>query len=325
MDKELLDKLKDLSKKEITLEKLCNMLGLSNLEVLGLIKELEKEGLNISKIAKDDGIHILNKGDVNEFNDNHYKFGTDEYNEFKFAVISDTRLGSTSQQLSILNDIYKKANELGIKHVFHCGNISEGLYPLTSEYAPTLFVSDTIMQANYIVQNYPFVEGIKTYFLLGTKDITHLKKKQIDIGKIISESREDMIYLGIDRCNIEIDKVKLDLRNVKGKKTYTVSYRAQKIIDALRSEDIPDIMIYGGLLQMESFKYRGVRLISSPSVVATTNEMFNNENNNTVGNWFITIVTNKKGELVKVIPTAATYYSTDKLDYQKSKVLRGEQ
>ena len=38
-------------------------------------------------------------------------FKTDENNEFKFVVISDTRIGSKSQQLSILNDIYEKAEK----------------------------------------------------------------------------------------------------------------------------------------------------------------------------------------------------------------------
>ena len=111
------------------------------------------------------------------------------------------------------------------------------------------------------------------------------------------------------------------MRCVKAKKTYTVSYRAQKMIDAMRSEDIPNIMLYGGLLQMESFNYRNVRLISAPSCCASTNEMINNEHNNIVGNWFVTVKFDAKGNIVSIIPISSTYYNTNKDDYLNAKTL----
>ena len=90
----------------------------------------------------------------------------------------------------------------------------------------------------------------------------------------------------------------------------------------MRSENGPDILLYGRLFKMENFLYRNVRCISEPSVVATTNEMYNNENNNIVGNWFIKLVIDNKGKLVKIVPIDSTYYNTDKFDYKKSKVLK---
>lgn len=323
MNKELLEKLKELSKKEISLEKLVKELNLNELEILGLINELQKQGVNISKFATSDGIHILNQGDINTIRENVYKFKSDN-NEFKFALISDTRLGSKHEQLSILNDVYKKADAMGIKHIFHCGNITEGLYPMNNQYANSVFLNDTEYQAKYVIENYPYIEGINTYFILGSKDLTHLKKNKVDIGKIIGDNREDMFYLGNDRCLIMIDNALIDMRNCKAKKTYTVSYRAQKMIDALRSEDVPDMMLYGGLLQMENFLYRGVRCISAPSLVATTNEMYNNEQSNIVGNWFITIKLDNKGNIISVIPIDSTYYKTYDEDYLKAKTLKLE-
>lgn len=321
MNKELLEKVMELSKKDITLEKLVKELDLSELEILGLINELQKQGVNITKFASDDGIHFLNKGDITNKLDNQYTINIVD-DEFKFAVISDTRLGSNAQQLSILNDIYKKAESMGIKHILHCGNISEGIYPINNQYADSVFKNDTNMQAMYIIDNYPYIEGINTYFLCGSKDQTHLKKNKADIGKIITSNREDMIYLGNDRCLLNIKNSVIDMRNVKAKKTYTVSYRGQKMVDAMRSEDVPDILLYGGLLQMESFNYRGVRLISAPSCCASTNEMINNEYNNIVGNWFVTVKFDSKGNITSIIPISSTYYKTNKDDYLKAKTLK---
>ena len=79
-------------------------------------------------------------------------------------------------------------------------------------------------------------------------------------------------------------------------KTYTVSYRPQQQMDSYRSEDKPDILLMGGLLQMEKFTYRNVCCITVPSVCATTKEMAEKRYSNTVGAWFITVKT-KNGKL----------------------------
>jgi len=322
MNTELLDKLKELSKKEISLNDLCKMLNLNEYEILGLIAELRKEGINITTKQKDDDIYMFNQGEKEPLNENTYSFQTNENHEIKFAVISDTRLGSKSQQLSILNDIYANAKEFGITHVIHCGNISEGLYPINTKYANTLFLDDTLRQAQYIVENYPQVDGIKTYFITGVKDETHLKTNKINIGKRISDMREDMIYLGENTCTIDIDKTKMLILNLNLGKTYTSSYRPQQIINSFRSEDKPDIMLYGGLLQMEKFTHRDVQCITVPSVTATTQEMIQKRYSNTIGVWYITIKTNEKGNLSYITAMTSPYYLTNKDDYIKAKVLK---
>jgi hypothetical protein len=105
-------------------------------------------------------------------------------------------------------------------------------------------------------------------------------------------------------------------------KSYTVSYRIQQQVDSYRSEDKPDILLYGGLLQMEKFTYRNVKCISVPSVVATTKEMNEKRYSNTVGAWYITIRTNKKGLLESVSAISSPYYVTAKDDYLKAKPLK---
>jgi len=110
--------------------------------------------------------------------------------------------------------------------------------------------------------------------------------------------------------------------NSKLGKTYTVSYRAQQQVDSFRSEDKPDILLYGGLLQMEKFNYRNVNCISVPSVCATTKEMNDKRYSNTIGAWYITIKTDEKGRFDSVRAMDSVYYSTIKDDYLKPKVLK---
>ncbi len=319
---ELLETLKELSKKEISLTEVSKILKCEKYEALSLLRKLRLEGINIFTQNKDDDIYILNQGESELNENNNYKFHTDDNHEFKFVAISDTRIGSTYQQLSILNDIYLKAYELGYKNIILCGNISEGLYPLNNVYSQYNFLDDTLRQVDYIVENYPYIEGIKTYFITGGKDEKHLKNNKINIGKRISDLRNDMIYLGYNSCDITIDKTKMLVFNPKLIKTYTVSYRPQQQIDSFRSEDKPDILLYGGLLQMEKFTYRNVQCISVPSVCATTKEMSDKRHSNTIGAWYVTVKTDRYGKLKKCCAIDSVYYKTNKDDYLNAKVLK---
>ena len=323
MEKEELKKtLLYLIEKEKSLTKVCEEMGLNEYEVLGLINEIEQGRVNISKKRKDDDIYLQNLGDI-EYKDNYtYRVSTDDANEFKFIVISDTRLGSKSQQLSILNDIYLKGHEMGYNNVIHCGNISAGLPNKTGAYSTMNFLEDTGAQIDYIANNYPRIEGMKTYFITGKRDARHLTGNKVSVGKSIDELRDDLIFLGEGSCDFSIDNVKLQIFGRKLGKTYTVSYRAQQQIDSYRSEDKPDIILYGGSLQMEKFTYRGVRCISVPSVCATTKEMNDKRYSNTVGAWYVTVKTNSRGELESLRAINSPYYVTDKEDYKKAKVLR---
>ena len=321
-NKEIFEKIKEYSEKEISLSEMSNLLELNEYEVLSLIRELRLSGINIVMQQRDDDIYMYNQGERELNEENTYQFHTDSQNEFKFVAISDTRFGSKYQQLSILNDIYIKANDLGYKNVILCGNISEGLYPLTNIYSEDNFLDDTLRQVDYITEFYPKIDGMKTYFITGSKDEKHLKNNKINIGKRIEQMRDDMIYLGFCSCNVRIDKINMLVFNPKLVKTYTVSYRLQQQIDSFRSEDKPNILLYGGLLQMEKFTYRNVVCMSVPSVCATTKEMSDKRYSNTIGAWYITIKTDKCGNLKSVKALDSVYYKTNKDDYLKPKVLK---
>lgn len=322
MNSDLSESIKNLTEKEISLSSVSSILNLNEFEVLGLLRELRQDGTNIGIQKKDDDIYLFNHGERENNKDNRYQFYTDEANEFKFVAIADTRLGSKYQQLTILNDIYLKAYEMGYRNVILCGNISEGLFPVTDAYSDTNFLADTMAQVDYITQYYPFVEGMKTFFITGKKDEKHLKNNKINIGRRISEVREDMVYLGHISCNVSIDKANMLVFSPKLEKTYTVSYRPQQQINSFRSEDKPDILLYGGLLQMEKMSYRSVTCISVPTVCATTKEMSDKRHANTVGAWYITITTDKYGNLMNVRAIDSVYYRTNKDDYTKRKVLK---
>ena len=111
------NKLRGLCSKEKSIFELCDELELNEYEILALVRELRCDGINISAKVHDDALYLFDLGEREYKDEFNYTLTTDENNEFKFVAISDTRFGSKSQQLSILNDIYTKANEMGYKNV----------------------------------------------------------------------------------------------------------------------------------------------------------------------------------------------------------------
>ena len=311
-----------LVEKENALSTICKKMSMNPYEVLGLANYLKSIGLNIVIKKTYNDIFMVNMGDISYKEIVSYNFSTDDNNEFKFIVIADTRLGSKSQQLSILNDIYLKGHKMGYNTVFLCGNISAGLYPITDTYADTNFIFDTQSQVEYIVNNYPYIYDMTTYFITGKTDEKHLKQKKINIGRRISDEREDMIFLGENSGDIMIDKVSMQILNTKLSKTYTVSYRTQQQIDSYRSEDKPDILLYGGILQNEKYCHRNVKALSVPSVCATTKEMNDKRYANTIGAWYVTVKTDERGYLKDWSTTWSPYYVTSKDEYLKVKPLK---
>ncbi len=321
---ETVKKFLDFIEKQKSIKDVCIEMDMNEYLVLDLVSYIRDKGVNIAMQNNADGnIYMVNMGDCEFVEKNTYNFLTNEFNEFKFILIADTRLGSKSQQLSILNDIYLKGHQMGYDNVILCGNISAGLYPLTKVYAETNFINDTQGQIDYIVNNYPRVDGMKTYFITGKLDDQHLSKGKVNIGKRIADAREDMIYLGENSCDVIIDNMLMALFSSQLAKTYTVSYRTQQQAVAFRSEDKPDVMLYGGLCQCEQYTYRGIKILDAPSVCATTKEMTEKRYSNTIGAWYVTIKTNgKKGSLASINAFSSLYYQTNKDDYLNAKPLR---
>lgn len=317
------DELKEFTQREISLGSLVEKLELNEYEILGLINQIRKEGITISVIKKDDDIYLYNQGEKEIVSDETQKIDTGDSHEFKFIVISDTLIGSKYEQPTILEDIYQKGHEMGYNNVIHCGNLTAGLYSLSNIYSDSCYLNDTMLQVDHIIESYPQINGMKTYFIGGPTDEKHLRQKQkLNIGKRISDSRKDMIFLGYNSSEIDIDKVKMFVMCSKLGKSYTVSYRSQQQVDSFRSEDRPDIFLLGGLLQMEKYFYRDVEVLSVPSVCATTKEMTDKRYQNTVGAWYVTVRTNSKGELESISAQDSVYYITNKNDYAKKRTLR---
>ena len=326
---------------ECILEDLCRSYNISREDMFVLIHELKKRGNNIVTLntsASHDGDDlktqvtlIRNFGHEQLINDLSYNIIDNEEN-IKVMLISDTRFGSIYQQTTILNDMYLKAKEMGVKYVFLTGDVVEGIYRgAKSIYNTTLHKDGFDDQADYVAACFPRIQGITTYFVTGEHDLSFLKgTDKVDIGKLIAAKRDDMIYLGPKRKKVSFvtgdrrsGSISFYLQHSSGNVPYTISYKPQQKISSLRNEDKTDILVTSHFAACDSFLRRGVRSYQVPTVTATTDEMkdANTPVYNTIGAWVVSLDRDKKGSLKRTSQMYIPYYKTIKDDYRTFKKL----
>ena len=342
--KEFADQLQfDTLAQECIAEDLCKSYNISKADLFVLIHELKNRGNNVItmnttayKELKEDEEEkvkvtlIRNFGHEKLIDDLSYVI-EDNDESTKIMLISDTRIGSIYQQTTILNDLYIKAKQMGVKYVFLTGDVVEGMYSgAKSIYNSTLHQYGYEDQADYVASCFPQVDGITTYFITGEHDLSFLKtKEKIDIGTLIASKREDMIYLGPKRKKVKFTtsdrkgEISLYLQHAKGNVPYTISYKPQQKISAMRNEDKTDILVTSHFAACDSFLRRGVRSYQVPTVVATTDEMKDATTPvyNTVGGWIVNLEKDKKGNLKNTTQMWIPYYNTIIDDYKTAKNL----
>lgn len=164
---------------------------------------------------------------------------------YRFGVVSCTHLGSMYQQLTYLKNFYRLCQDRGIKAMFHCGDLVDGI-KVYGGHEYELFLHGEKAQCDYAIENYPKMEnGGKTYVISGNHDYSFMKEAGCDILKRISERRSDIEYLGAFGAYPMVGPVKVYLQHGAKGNAYARSYRLQKNIEQFAPEAKPDFYFLG--------------------------------------------------------------------------------
>ena len=170
----------------------------------------------------------------------------------KLLLISDTHLCSKYDRLDILRYLYDKAEDKGIKHILHSGDLTDGKSN-RPEHIYELKELSYDGQIDYCVEKYPTFSG-KTYVISGNHDNWWYKSAGSEIVKSIANRRDDIIYLGSDVADMKIGKLKIRLFHGNGGNSYAKSYKLQKYLDTIPIEEKPDILQTGHIHQAFYYK-----------------------------------------------------------------------
>ena len=298
------------SKKEIC-EKIESEFGLSNMY------NAVKAYINRNKVKKEKPSSEETKRVVIQNQEpNHHKAKWDGTELIRFAVMGDTQIGSKYAQLTHLHSFYDICEREGISDVYHTGDITDGLKMRTGHEYELYEVSADEMRDD-VVKNYPKRNGIKTHFITGNHDASIYKNVGYDIGQAIAHLRPDMEYLGRDCAIINLTpKCTLELRHPWDGTAYALSYKMQKMIEAMEADSKPNILAVGHYHKTEYMFYRNVHALQTGCFQGQTPFTRGKGISVHMGGWIVTIRVDSKGTIQGFAPEFVPYYAPIKNDYK---------
>lgn len=244
-----------------------------------------------------------------------YNLGTSK--TITFGIISDTHFNSKYSQLTYLNRFYDICAEHGVKDIYHCGDIDdgEGMRVGHSYENYTQGASEHLAE---LVRNYPYREGIVTHFITGNHDASFYKSCGLDFGQLLASKRSDLNYLGKDLATIAItDKINMMLRHPWDGHSYALSYKPQKMIEALSNTIAkPNILVIGHYHKMEYLYYLGIHCLQAGCFQGATPFTIGKGIRISLGGWIVTVEVDNEGNLKSFIPKAVTFDRDILNDYQ---------
>lgn len=237
----------------------------------------------------------------------------------RFAIIGDTQIGSKYTQLTHLHNFYDICAREGIKTVYHTGDLIEGLKMRVGHEYELYEVSADEMRDD-VVANYPKREGITTHFITGNHDASIYKHVGYDIGQAIANLRPDMNYLGRDCAVINLTpNCTLELRHPWDGTAYALSYKPQKMIEAMESDSKPNILAIGHYHKAEYLFYRNVHALQTGCFQGQTPFTRGKGISVHMGGWIVTVKVDSNGYIQRFTPEYVPYYSSIKDDWKNFK------
>lgn len=152
--------------------------------------------------------------------------------KIKFAIVSDTHLGSSAYNAESLNKFYDLCVDENITTILHAGDLVDGIKIYRGqEFEQDYYGFDS--QTDFAIKNYPYRKGIYTYAILGNHDYSFISHSDCDPLRLICNEREDIVYLDKYFGEIILGDFLIALHHPDGGGAYALSYKPQKILETL--------------------------------------------------------------------------------------------
>lgn len=233
-----------------------------------------------------------------------------------FGLMGDTQINSKYTQLTYLHRFYDICAERGIKTVYHTGDIDEG-EQMRMGHQYECYRQGADEHVAEIVRVYPRREGIKTYFITGNHDASIMKRCGYDIGAHIAEQRPDMKYLGKDCAVVHLTpNCTMELRHPWDGTAYALSYKLQKMVEAMEADSKPNILAVGHYHKAEYFFYRNIHCFQTGCFQMQTPFTRGKGISVHMGGWIVTVEVDENGYIQRIIPELIPFYTGIKDDWK---------
>lgn len=304
------EKLMILLKRGATIKQIAEDIGVTEMIAAAMVDEKKTAGFNVSELNGE--FRIVNDVIPSE---NRRKIEWDGARIVRFGLMGDTQINSHYTQITHLNKLYDFYVSEGIQDVYHTGDIDDG-EQMRKGHQYELYTQGVDAHKDEIVRVYPRRDGITTHFICGNHDASMVKLAGADIGKMIALERDDMDYLGMDAATIQLtDNCILELRHPGDGTAYAISYKLQKMIEAMSGGEKPNILGVGHYHKQEQIFYRNVHTFQTGCLQAQTPFMRNKGIAAIMGGWIIEAHLNVDGGVERIKQEFMPFYTAIKNDW----------
>jgi predicted phosphodiesterase len=246
---------------------LADTLDAAPRRVQAALTRLRDAGYRVDLAEDGAGVH-LNRVTPSKTEVHHGLLPLLEGKLFRFGVVSDTHLSSNEEALDELHAAYDLFAAEGIEVVLHAGDWTTGRGVFRGQDSE-IKVHDVSKQAARLAELYPQRDGIQTIGIAGNHDLEGAAGRiGFDPVYHLAAQREDITYLGGMSAWVEIGAEELGdnapfvhLLHGKGGMSYSVSYKAQKLVDGYPAGRKPAILIPGHWHVRGQFLARNVEVM----------------------------------------------------------------
>jgi hypothetical protein len=234
----------------------------------------------------------------------------------RFGLMGDTQFGSKYAQITYLHDFYDICQREGITDVYHTGDITDGL-KMRPGHEYELYEHSADGQVDDVVANYPKRDGITTHFITGNHDASLYKQVGMDVGRAIAKDRPDMHYLGRDAAVVNLTpNCTLELRHPWDGSAYSISYRPQKMVEAMESDSKPNILAIGHYHKAEWLFYRNVHVFQTGCFQGQTPFTRGKGISVHLGGYIVSVRVDENGHVLGISHEFIPFYKSIKDDYR---------
>lgn len=272
---------------------------------------------------KEDGLLVEECGDLLKVqtlpiikDENKHPMNWDGNKIIRFGIAGDKQFNSKYTQITYMHQLYDLFEREGIDKVFDPGDLDEG-EKMRKGHEYECYNQGADDHIAEIVKNHPYRKGITTYFITGNHDHSLLKLAGYDIGIAIAKQREDMVYLGQSFATVELTpNCTLELRHPLDGTAYAISYKIQKMVEAISAGEKPNILAVGHYHKAEYLFYRNIHCIQTGCLQGQTQWMRGKGISAALGGWIIEAEVDKEGTILRFKMEFIPFYSAIKDDYK---------
>jgi len=301
--KQLVAKTKGKSK---TLTELCDELDLSPKKLKDLFAIAKQRGFNIKSLAED---RIILDTAVQRYGVIHHLEIKPVHKVIRVSGCADIHKGSKVARHDEFNDFVNFAyNEYGVKDNFIAGDITAGINMYRGQNNELVAWSGE-EQAEIAMETIPEHKGLTHHMIGGNHDESFMKASGLDVLKVISNNRDDIIHYGYHQALINVNKIMFEIFHPDKAGSYAISYHLQKGIESIPGGMKPDVQFSGHTHQAMFLPgYRNVHAFYAGCFEDQTLYLKRKHILPIIGGWILELGLTKDNQIKTVQPLWVHYF-----------------